>query len=142
MYEIEIIKKHLIDLLKNLRNLKKFTNLNELDLSNNLDLVWILERGIYLCIQNILDIFAHIVSSNLNLEWESYADIAKQLKKENIINDDEEKILILMSGYRNRLSHDYLGLDTTVLIDIVKNKLDDFYKFAKIIMNYCDIKEL
>jgi len=102
MYKIEVIKKHLIDLLSALKNLKKYKNLEMSDLLDNLDLIWILERGIYLCIQNILDIFAHIVSSDLNLKWESYSDIAMELKRSNIISDEEKGLLILMAGFRNR----------------------------------------
>lgn len=43
-----------------------------------------------------------------------------------------------MAGFRNRLSYDYLGLDLDVLIDIVSNRLDDFYFYAKLISTYIE----
>jgi uncharacterized protein YutE (UPF0331/DUF86 family) len=142
MYNIEVIKRHLVALLDSLERLKKFQKLDEKELYNNLDLVWILERGIYLCIQNLLDIFAHIVSADLNLKWESYAEIADTLYNSKIIIQEEKDLLVLMAGFRNRLSHDYTGLDKTVLLDIVNHKIDDFYKFIKIIKEYCKISDV
>ena len=70
MYDIEVIKKHLSALLSALKNLERYKNISENDFKNNLDLLWILERGIYLSLQNIFDIFAHIISAELNRKWE------------------------------------------------------------------------
>jgi uncharacterized protein YutE (UPF0331/DUF86 family) len=44
-----------------------------------------------------------------------------------------------MAGFRNRLSHEYMGLDPEILIDIVNNKQDDFKRFFNIIKKYCNI---
>jgi uncharacterized protein YutE (UPF0331/DUF86 family) len=140
MYDIEVIKKHLFALLSDLKNLEKHKNISENDFKNNLDLLWILERGIYLSLQNIFDIFAHIISADLNKKWESYADIGVVLFKEGIIDETKRDLLLNMSGFRNRLSHDYLGLDTHIIIDIVTNRLDDLYDFAELIANHVGIK--
>lgn len=70
MYDKEVILKHLNALLIDLSNLEKHKNITENDLRQNLDLVWILERGIYLSLQNIFDIFAHYLSAHLYAQWE------------------------------------------------------------------------
>jgi uncharacterized protein YutE (UPF0331/DUF86 family) len=140
MYDIEVIKKHLFALLSDLKNLEKHRNISENDLNDNLDLLWILERGIYVSLQNIFDIFAHIISAELNKQWESYADIGIVLFEEGIINETQRDLLLNMSGFRYRLSHDYLGLDVKVIIDIMKNRLNDLYDFAELIAKYVGIK--
>lgn len=140
MYDKEVIKKHLFALITDLKNLKKFKNISEKDFKDNLDLLWILERGIYLSLQNIFDVLAHIISSKLNKSWESYADIGIVLFEEGIIDETKKDLLVNMAGFRNRLSHDYLGLDIQVIIDIVKNRLDDLYHFAELIAGYVDIE--
>lgn len=136
MYDKQVIGKHLSALLKDLKNLERHKNISEIDFNNNLDLLWILERGIYLSIQNIFDVFAHIISADMNKSWESYADIAVVLFEEGKINTVQKELLINMAGFRNRLSHDYLGLDKNIIIDIVKNRIEDLYTFAKIIAEY------
>ena len=140
MYDKEVIKKHLSALLRILKNLEKHKNISEEDFKDNLYLLWILERGIYLSLQNIFDVFAHLLSADLDKNWESYSDIGRVLFEEGKIDESKRDLLINMAGFRNRLSHDYLGLDIKVMIDIVKNRLNDLYDFAGLIADYTGIK--
>ncbi|MFC2094761.1 DUF86 domain-containing protein, partial [Bacteroidota bacterium] len=109
------------------------------DIAKDTDLLWILERGIYLSIQNLFNMMAHIASADFNLKWEQYSDIPDLLFNENLITESERSLLIQMAGFRNRLSLDYLGLDLDILVDIVNNRLPDFRNFLKIIKDYCKI---
>jgi uncharacterized protein YutE (UPF0331/DUF86 family) len=85
--------------------------------------LWIIERGIFLSIQNILDLFAHIIAADLSLRWDSYAEIAVILFQKRLISKGQKDMLIKMTGLRNRLSHDYLDLDLEILIDIINNRI-------------------
>lgn len=138
MYDKQVILKHLNSLLTDLKNLEKHKNITEEDLKNNIDLLWILERGIYLSLQNIFDVLAHIVSSKFDKAWESYADIAVVLFDEKLIDITKRDLLIRMAGFRNRLSHDYLGLDLNIIVDIVNNRLEDLHYFARLISDIID----
>jgi uncharacterized protein YutE (UPF0331/DUF86 family) len=139
MPDIEKIKKHLAAMVEDIENLEKHKGISASDLKSNLDLLWIVERGIYLAVQNLFDILAHIVSADFNTQWESYADIAQILFQKKIIDENDQNILIQMAGFRNRLSHDYLSLDPDILIDILHNRLIDFKRFQKMIITYCDL---
>ncbi|MDI6803867.1 MAG: DUF86 domain-containing protein [Bacteroidota bacterium] len=139
MPDIEKIKKHLSALLTDLKNLERHKNISKENLAKDTDLLWILERGIYLSIQNLLDMMAHIASADFSLKWEQYSDIPDIFFNENLIDNNQRKLLIQMAGFRNRLSHDYLGLDLDVMVDIVNNRLSDFRNFLKIIKDYCKI---
>jgi len=139
MPDLEIIEKHLSAYISDLRNLEKHRPVNTGDLKKNTDLLWILERGVYLLIQNLFDMLAHIVSADLNERWDYYSDIGEILSKNNVITDEEKKLLIQMAGFRNRLSHEYLGLEADVLADIVNNRLNDFSKFLHLVKNYCKL---
>ena len=44
-----------------------------------------------------------------------------------------------MAGFRNRLSHDYLSLEKEVIVDILNNRLVNFYEFTDIIIKYCKL---
>jgi len=66
MPDLEIIEKHIQSYISELENLKKQRNVTLEEIQTNRDLLWILERGIYLLIQNLLDMFAHIVSADFN----------------------------------------------------------------------------
>ncbi len=136
MYDKSVIEKHLTALLLDLKNLEKYKNTTKKDIIGNTDLLWILERGIYLSLQNIFDSLSHIISASLNKKWESYADISNVLFDEGLIDESRRDLLINMAGFRNRLSHDYLGLDLDIIVDILEHRLEDFYFFAKLISEY------
>lgn len=138
MPEIEVITKHLTDLTEYLEHLNKYSGLDADKIAGNKDFIWMMERGIFLCIQNLLDIFAHILAADFNQKWESYSEIAVKLYEKKIISSEQKDILIKMAGFRNRLSHDYLSLDNETLADIVNYRLKDFYIFINIITNYCE----
>ncbi len=139
MPDIERIKKHLAAVIRSIENLEKHKGISTENLKSDLDLLWIVERGIYLAIQNLFDIFAHIVSADFDAQWETYSDIAEILFINKLIDEDNKKLLNQMAGFRNRLSYEYLSLELNVLVDIINNRLSDFSKFFSIIKNYCKI---
>ncbi|MBU0560744.1 MAG: DUF86 domain-containing protein [Bacteroidota bacterium] len=139
MPDLEIIEKRIASFIEDLQNLKKYQNVTAEDIKKDKDLLWILERGLYLLIQNLLDMLAHIVSADFNEKWDSYADINEILVKHSMITEEDKMVLNQMAGFRNRLSHEYLSLDTNVLIDIMNNRFSDFSKFLLIIKNYCNL---
>ncbi|MCS7054301.1 MAG: DUF86 domain-containing protein [Ignavibacterium sp.] len=137
MPDLFVVEKILSNLLANFENLSKHRNVSSMELKSNIDTLWIVERGLFLCIQNILDLFAHIISYDFDEKWEYYSDIPEVLLKHNLLTPDERDLLNKMISIRNRLSHEYLTLDANVLSDIMNNRLDDFNKFIEIIKNYC-----
>jgi uncharacterized protein YutE (UPF0331/DUF86 family) len=139
MPDLEIIKKHIHSYISDLENLKKYKGVTLEEIKANKDLLWILERGTYLLIQNLFDMFAHIVSADFNEKWDYYSDIAEILRQKNVITEEDKIILNNMVGFRNRLSHEYLSLELNVLTDIVNNRFNDFSKFLLIIKNYCKL---
>lgn len=139
MPDIERIKKHLAAVIRSIENLEKHRGISEESLKADLDILWIVERGIYLTIQNLYDIFAHIVSADFDSQWETYSDITEILFIKKLINEDDKKLLNQMVGFRNRLSHEYPTLDLNILTDIVNNGLDDFKRFLILVKNYCKL---
>lgn len=139
MPDIEIIERRISSFIESLDNLKRHQNVTIENVKSDTDLLWILERGIYLMIQNLFDMFAHIVSADFNEKWDYYSDISDILEKHKIITSEEKITLNQMAGFRNRLTHEYLSLDLNVLVDIVNSRLSDFINFLHIIKNYCKL---
>ncbi|MBK8946948.1 MAG: DUF86 domain-containing protein [Ignavibacteriae bacterium] len=139
MPDQEIIEKHLQSYISDLENLRKHKHVSLEEIKADKDLLWILERGLYLVIQNLLDMLAHIVSADFNSTWDYYTDIGDILETKKIISEDERILLNKMIGFRNRLSHEYLSLELDVINEIVNHRLDDFNKFLLIIKNYCNV---
>ncbi|MGC8654495.1 MAG: type VII toxin-antitoxin system HepT family RNase toxin [Candidatus Kryptoniota bacterium] len=139
MPDLEIIEKRIAHSFEDLQHLKKYQNVTAEDIEKDKDLLWILERGLYLLIQNLLDMLAHIVSADFNEKWDTYTDIIAILFKHNIISEEDKIVLSQMVGFRNRLAHEYFSIDTSILIDIMNNRLPDFSRYLLIIKSYCNL---
>lgn len=139
MPNLDIVSKHLRAISQTIAQLKRHVPFSEQQLRENIDLLWILERGLYLCIQNILDCFAHIIAADLNDQWDTYAEAVAILRAHNIVSADEEEVLNKMIGLRNRLSHHYLGLNLNVLTDVANNRLNELTALAELIARYANL---
>lgn len=139
MPDLQIIQRHLSSYVADLENLSKHKGVTAEEIKRDTDLLWILERGIYLLIQNLFDMLAHIASADFEEAWESYSDIGEVLLKHGVISEADRDILTRMAGFRNRLSHEYLALDVEILAGIVNNNIPDFLRLMSIIKAYCRI---
>jgi uncharacterized protein YutE (UPF0331/DUF86 family) len=101
MPDLEIIKKRISSFINDLENLKRHKNITLEEIKSNQDVLWILERGIYLLIQNLFDMLAHIVSADFKESWDFYTDLADILEKHKVISEGDNIILKQMAGFRN-----------------------------------------
>ena len=58
----ELLTAKLQELERYLNNLKKYQGISPSALENDLDQLWIIQRGLHLCIQLVLDIGNHILA--------------------------------------------------------------------------------
>ncbi|KGM98409.1 hypothetical protein Z968_00210 [Clostridium novyi A str. 4552] len=130
---VEIIKGKMKELQKNLILLKSVSsNINEDNLKEDMIRYWGIERGVQISIECILDI-SNIIISSLDMEKpDTYRECILILAKENILPKKFAKEVANMVSFRNILVHDYMRVDEQIMVDILKNHLNDFGKF----MNY------
>lgn len=133
MVHKDLILKKLSELDRYLSQLTKFHGITAGELDDNLDKRWIIERGLQVCIQAVLDIGNHILSEK-GIAVDSYKDILNELGKLEIIPPDFAGKIKGMAGLRNILVHEYARVDTELLAGIVNKSLDDFKDFAGYIL--------
>lgn len=81
-----------------------------------------LRRGL----EALLDIGRHILAKGYGIPAGTYKDVAVLLAEQNVINPEEQKILMQMAGYRNRLVHFYHEVSPQELYQICVFRLSDF----------------
>ncbi|WP_035294106.1 DUF86 domain-containing protein [Clostridium sp. KNHs214] len=123
------------ELQKNLILLKSVSmNITEENLKEDMIRYWGIERGIQISIECVIDI-SNIIISALNMEKpDTYRECILSLADEYILPKKFAKDIANMVSFRNILVHDYMRIDEKIMIDIIKNHLNDFIKF----MNYVD----
>ncbi|MDD2216399.1 MAG: DUF86 domain-containing protein [Eubacteriales bacterium] len=91
------------------------------------------ERFLHLAIECVIDISNHIISDMRYRKPESNRDIFTILHENEVISFDLMESLSDMASFRNILVHDYIKLDREIVFNVIKNHLDDFRTFARII---------
>ena len=125
----ETIRRHLAALDTALLQLRRHAQRPLEDLRNDLDLLWAVERGLQLCVQNVLDLATHLVAS-AGRDAPDYASAIDQLGALGVLPGPFAQRLRAIAGFRNVLVHGYLEVDVARLHRVLSQQLDDFVEFA------------
>jgi uncharacterized protein YutE (UPF0331/DUF86 family) len=137
MLDQQVIEQHLLNMEDALANLARYENLSVEELEDDLSLVWIVERGLQILIQNALDIGAHILAADIRNDWDDYAEIILKLGQHGIIPKDFSKRIQGMAGLRNILVHEYIRVDVAKLHGFL-SQLKDYVEFMSHIQRYIE----
>ena len=85
------------------------------------------ELHLYRALSGVLNIGAHILSRIPGAQATHYRDIAINLGKYGIVDQQfAETTLAMMADYRNRIAHFYAAITPKELYDLLINHLGDF----------------
>jgi len=132
----DIIEQHIQNMEEALAQLGKYRNISFNEFQKDLSLVWIVEKGLEILIQNLLDIGAHLLASEIKNDWEDYGEVILKLGKHGVIPQEFSDQIKGMAGLRNILIHEYLRIDLNKLFDYLKYRLEDFIQFIRYIREY------
>jgi len=93
------------------------------------DEAWVVERGLQLCAQNVLDVATHLAAS-AGRDAADYASAIDDLGALGIIPADFAARFRAVAGFRNVLVHGYLAVDRRRVHELLNQRLDDFVEFA------------
>ncbi len=126
--QIERLKEH-IGKIKDLKDRKEQKEI----------LIPAIERNLQLAIEDCLNIGNHIISGLSLKRPDTYKEIFRNLRKENIISEELEKEMVKLTGLRNRLVHLYWEVDEEEVLNVCEN-LNIFEKFVKEVLDFLKSK--
>lgn len=85
--------------------------------------------------ESVCDLAMYIVSTRKLGLPQNKKDVFKLLRDNNIIDEEMNKKMQGMVGFRNIAVHDYADLDESIIKDVIENGIDDLLVFARIILN-------
>ncbi len=136
MTDWEVIEQHIQNMEEALTQLKKYQDIALEDVKRDLGLSWSIEKGLEVLVQNLLDIGAHILSSEIRNDWDDYGEIIFKLGEHGVIPREFSEEIKGMAGLRNILVHEYMKIDLGRLLEYINNRLGDFSLFMKYIRGY------
>ncbi|MEJ2168168.1 MAG: DUF86 domain-containing protein [Desulfobacterales bacterium] len=140
MLDRTIIETHLDNMEAALANLRRYQHLTLEEFTKDLSYTWIAAKGLEILIQNLLDIGAHLLASEIKNDWDDYGEIIFKLGLHGIIPKPYAEKIQGMAGLRNILVHEYLRIDLNKLHEFMQNQLADFTDFMAYIQDYLDKK--
>ena len=130
-----VIRRHLAALREAMSNLRRHSGRSALELRMDADLRWIVERGLQLCVQNVLDIATHLAAAS-GLDAPDYATAIDRLSEIAVLSPEFALRLRPIAGFRNILVHGYLQVDLDILEHVLREKLQDLEEFSVCIEAY------
>jgi len=126
----QTVRRHLLALDEALQVLRKHRGLTVSDLSADREKRWIVERGLQLCAQNVLDIATHIAASTGH-DVPDYSAAIDRLGDSEVLPAEFTERFRSLAGFRNVLVHGYLEVNIEVVHRLLNDDLDDFTEFAR-----------
>jgi len=131
-----IIEQHIQTMEEALAHLSRYQRIPFEEFQKDLSLMWIVERGLEILIQNLLDIGAHLLASEIKNDWEDYVEIIVKLGRHGVIPQEFSEKIKGMAGLRNILVHEYQRVNLAKLYNSFKDGLADFVQFIKYVREY------
>jgi Protein of unknown function DUF86. len=113
-------------------------DVNEENIKVDMIKYWGIERGIQISIECVIDI-SNIIISALGIEKpDTYKESILALSKVGVLPQTFARNVSNMVSFRNILVHDYMKVEEKIIVDILKNHLDDFVKYIDYINKWID----
>jgi uncharacterized protein YutE (UPF0331/DUF86 family) len=132
-----IVRRHLLALDQALARLERHASVPLSTFEADLDLQWLVERGLLVAIQNVLDVATHLAAS-AGRDVRDYTSSIDVLADLAVLPRDFAQRIRPMAGFRNVLVHAYLTLDAVRVHDVLSTKLTELRRFAQLVEAHLD----
>jgi len=126
---IEVIEKGKSKIRKYLLILDNYKDSKQEELARDITLRGAVERYLYLAVQATIDLAESIISYKEFRRPSTLSESFEILHNKKMISARTVDRMIKMTGFRNRIAHDYGDIDHLVLHDILINHLGDIEDF-------------
>lgn len=113
------------------RRLRRFRTRGADQIRQDEDLQWLVERGLHLGCEIVLDVGNHVLVGVFARPSEQYEEILTGLAAEGVISPELRAELAGLGGFRNVLVHDYLDIDVDRVIAALEQAPERFDRFAQ-----------
>ena len=135
--DASIVRRHLLALDQALETLRKHQGRSVDALQSDREELWVVERGLQLCTQNVLDVATHLAAS-AGRDVPDYATAIDQLADLGVLPAKFAARFRPVAGFRNVIVHGYLDVDLQIVHRLLNDRLDDFAEFARLVNHYLD----
>lgn len=100
-----------------------------------------MERGLHLSIEAVIDVGNALIDGFIMRDPGSYSDIVEILRDEQVIDEQQARVLTRVTDFRKHLVNDYTHVPVAEMFEVVQASLPALRQFEPAVRDYLD-KEL
>jgi len=100
-----------------------------------------MERGLHLSIEAVIDVGNAMIDGFIMRDPGSYSDIVEILRDEQVITEQQARILTRVTDFRKHLVNDYTTVPAGEMFEVVQESLSTLREFEPAVRTYLE-KEL
>lgn len=127
----ELVKRKITLILEDLQKMKPLAELPEDKFLADYQPRLLAERLLERIIGRMLDINYHIVTETLLTTPKDYFDSFLKLSEVGVLNPDESQEFAKLAGLRNRLAHEYNGINEDLIFEVLKDFVSSLPSYLK-----------
>ena len=89
----------------------------------------IIERTLQVAIEACVDVESHVIADRGLPVPATYAEVFDVLGQAGLIDPELRVAMVRMTRFRNIIVHQYTRIDPDIVVDILRNHLDDLTRF-------------
>lgn len=136
MVDKTVLQRKISDLETYLRQVQEFSGISLEKYRADWKTQRIVERTLQMMIESCADIANHIVADSGMRTPTSYADTFKVLHENGVLGTELFSVMERMAKFRNVVVHQYEGVDTEIVVTILKKHLVDFERYRDAVLAY------
>ena len=100
-----------------------------------------MERGLHLSIEAVIDVGNALIDGFIMRDPGSYSDIVEILRDEQVIDENQARVLTQVTDFRKHLVNEYTDVPVPQMLEVVQDSLPTLRQFEPAVRAYLD-KEL
>jgi uncharacterized protein YutE (UPF0331/DUF86 family) len=112
-----------------IKQIQEYSAITLKEYSKDWKLQRIVERTLQMMIELCVDIANLIIADEKFRVPTSYSDTFKVLEEEGLISDEQCNTMKKMAQFRNIIVHHYDKIDETIIVNILRQNLKDFFEY-------------
>ena len=117
-----------------IKQMQEYSTITVKEYSKDWKLERIIERTLQMMIELCVDITNHIIADKKYRVPTSYSDTFQELEEEGLISKKQYKTMKKMAQFRNIVVHHYDKIDETIVVNILRRNLKDFFEYRDSIL--------
>lgn len=134
-FDASVVRRHLLAIDEAVQTLTRHQGRSVDLLRSDHEERWVVERGLQLCTQNVLDVATHLAAS-AGRDVPDYASAIDHLGELGIVPREFAARFRSVAGFRNVIVHAYLDVDLELVHRLLNEGLVDFEEFARHVNRY------